>query len=421
MKSSCSSSSNNHKHSAVRKVNVPSLVMVNSPRVQQQGSSSHSDHLVVVSAHASSAHPATTSSTRNSSPRSSLNNSMTSSSSSNSPPQQLPRLPCKEFHSPQIKLHERDLLSSADNSSIMAFMPYLRIFAPGLHRVLSCQSFVKSLSVDEQVCMQSLVCYVYGHVVTFDRDLQSSLRYLLCLQEAHGDLVEIKQQALEHVKSSLRISNVLNALEMVDAYLVRIDQCFYGNNKILENDENGGLSRNVHVVNSVISQQTPPQRTEDGSTRMEDQKNSPWLQQLLHSYPSNSTSPLKIVRDYCLSFIKRNVYEQEFDLRFNPRIEKYIFQFYNRKPTDMEPWKERKYVVPSNALELLLEDPLSDHDFAICVNENEFIQVHKTILASNSLFFESLLQHQQHSNTSIFTDIRNQVFYPQPDTNVCPL
>ncbi|KAG2393302.1 hypothetical protein C9374_006833 [Naegleria lovaniensis] len=386
------SSSSTLRHSAVaKKANVPSLVLVNSPRL-------HS------SAHSSIANSDHSSTTRNSS---SPNSSPTIASALSQQPQKVENPPSKEFHYPNIKLNERDLL--LPDSNIMAFMPYLRLFTPGLYHVLSCQEFVKSLSVDEQVCMQNIVCYVYGHSVVFDRDLQSSLRYLLCLQEAHGDLVEIKQQALENVKSTLRVSNVITTLEMIDGYLAKIDQCF-STGKV-DHAVNSVTLSNSRIASNISS---PTQRMEDGSAMMEDQKPSCAL---LHPY--TNSSPLKLVRDYCLSFIKRNVYEQEFDLHYNPRIEKYIFQFYNRKPTDMEIWKERKHVIPTNAIELLLEDPLSGHDFAICVNGKEFIQVHKTILASNSLFFESLLNHS--GNCSIFTDVRNQVFYAQPNTDVSAL
>jgi len=262
---------------------------------------------------------------------------------------------------PVLKDYERDLIG---NTSIYAFIPLLKLVAPSFtSNVIQCSDFIASLSQKEQQVMQQVVDMALKRVeIEANRNTNTIfelLLFLFCLHGAMGDFVQFKKKLLKEFINMVAVENVLSVLEAMDVYLERVELMRLGE-------------------------------------KIEQQPNL-----------------LQTARDYCLDFIKHNVYEDEFDIKLNPRVSKYVMQFYNRKPKKYVVWNESEYRVPVNVMELLFSDT-STSDIRIAMDQGRFLCVHKTVLSSSSLFFEALFSN---SGTE-FSDIHDGVFYPNINVNL---
>ncbi|EFC36393.1 predicted protein [Naegleria gruberi] len=269
----------------------------------------------------------------------------------------------KQYHNPSIKPFERDLMNNAHGTGFHVFRPYVNLVAPSFVKtVLDNEQLMNKLDDFERQVIQRIIQHIYQEAsLEFELDDVDCLcRFLFLLQSCSGELVEVKRNLLQCLQHKITVSNVLDVLDSIDNHIQTLQS--FGNS------------------------------------------------------PSNDDyNLLNAVKSYCFSFIRQHVFDEEFDIKLNPRVEKHIFHFYNKKEQDFIEYHEKPNENSSPFIfeELFNEGEPLEYDFTIDFGDGIFIRTHKTILASNSLFFESMLS----SSGASFVDVDKSIFYPDNSIN----
>ena len=235
------------------------------------------------------------------------------------------------------------------DSDLIVFMPLLKIIARNLSNFLNCKATIQSFTKEELQCLQQCVDIIlYGanmnqFMTQLTNNTQNSMQVLFVLHESNGDLVSLKSSCVEIIKKT-------------------IDSC-------------------------------------------SQEECAEWFEKL-HEYKQRCCSNLdhnqnliELVMDYCLNVMAQKGLDTSTSLKWmtNDSMRDCVIDLLSgsRKSSELIlSVHEKPNQVPQNPLKVLINEILKED--SSCNLElnigNKKQKVHKTILASKSVYFESLLQ-----------------------------
>ena len=214
---------------------------------------------------------------------------------------------------------------------IFAFQPYLSKICPQfLQKVLGNSKIVSSFSEEERKCIQNIVDFLIYN----GGSVAGNLEVLFILNRVVNELALIKKDTISTLINQINLENVLDVLERTEKYLLRDSEC--------------------------------------------------------HEEATPSSSPLSQFREYCLDFIGTQALEnpKEYeDIENDKRLDKYFRTLMKRKSIGKVDLGEATSDVTYYPLGELINDKSGD----VQLNVNGvIIKCHKTILATKSIYFDSL-------------------------------
>ena len=235
---------------------------------------------------------------------------------------------------PQIKKYRHDELQ---NGSLTVFKPLLNIIAPNfLKIVLYNDILIQSLDSQEKNVLQLIIDNkVYNMKNDKITGTKGQVIALFFLDRVIGEMTDLKKEKLYAIISQVQIKNALDIIAEINVYIDK-DRKYFKEKR-------------------------------------------------------NSSSYLEQIKEYCLDVIGVNTVSKEYEefVENDPRLSHEILQTIVKRRTIRNiNFEDKSITIPSNPLVGLFQDKtFSD----VKLNVNGYIvKCHKTILASSSLYFETL-------------------------------
>ena len=217
----------------------------------------------------------------------------------------------------------------------------LNIVAPNLLQKVLCDSlFIQSLDTKEKEVLQLIVDFlIYDHTGNIT-ETNEQLIALFLLDTIYGEAVDLKKQVLESFVSQITLRNTLDIIDNITKYLHREKKFFKD------------------------SQST-------------------YLEQL---------------KEYCFDVIAVNLHTKEFEeyIEKDERLMNYWLVILKRKTISKirkVNFDETPKKLPTYPLAEIFQNK-SFSDFELTIDGSQVLKLHKTVLASSSVYFETLFNSE---------------------------
>ena len=235
------------------------------------------------------------------------------------------------------------------NGELIAFLPLLKIMAPNLANFLDCKTIIQTFTKEELQSLQECIdVVIYGSdmeqfMTALAWDTQKSMQILFVLHQSTGDLVPLKASCVETIKKTIDSCSQEERAELFE----KLDQ-YKERSKLIDRNEQNIPEKNI----------------------------------------------IDILMDYCLNIMAQKGLDTSTSLKWmtNDSMRHYVIDLLSGSRKSSNPTlsvHEKPNKMPLNPLKLLCDD--SSCDMKLTVGNKKY-KVHKTILASKSTYFETLLQ-----------------------------